>query len=134
MPKNRMLIVLLLMLCNSFIFAFSEEKTPTKKEIESLTIEANNLLEEGLYEKSLIKSRLALQYAYMIMDNELIAKCYKTIAANVDELNEADKAFYYYTKSLFYANKSTNIALKNSLNNNLGNIYCFDKKEGRFNN
>jgi two-component system NarL family sensor kinase len=129
MPKNRMLIVLLLMLCNSFIFAFSEEKTPTKKEIESLTIEANNLLEEGLYEKSLIKSRLALQYAYMIMDNELIAKCYKTIAANVDELNEADKAFYYYTKSLFYANKSTNIALKNSLNNNLGNIYCFDKKE-----
>ena len=124
-----MLIVLLLMLCNSFIFAFSEEKTPTKKEIESLTIEANNLLEEGLYEKSLIKSRLALQYAYMIMDNELIAKCYKTIAANVDELNEADKAFYYYTKSLFYANKSTNIALKNSLNNNLGNIYCFDKKE-----
>ena len=129
MPKNRILLVLLLILCHSVILAFSEEKIPTKKEISALTIDANNLLEAGLYEKSLIKSRLALQYAFMIRDNELIANCYKTIAANVDELNEADKAFYYYTKSLFYANKSNNRTLKNSLNNNLGNIYCFDKKE-----
>jgi signal transduction histidine kinase len=129
MHYNRILIVLLLILYYSAISAFSKEKVPTKKEIYLLTIDANNLLEAGLYEKSLVKSRLALQYSYSVMDNDLIANCYKTIAANVDELNEADKAFYYYKKSLYYANKTNNSNLKNRLNNNLGNIYCFDKKE-----
>lgn len=129
MHKNKILIVLLLVLCYSSIFATAKEKIPTKKEIIALSVEANNFLKDGLYEKSLIKSRLALQYAFIIMDNDLIAKCYKTIAANVDELNEADKAFYYYKKSLFYANKTNNNELKNRLNNDLGNIYCFDKKE-----
>jgi hypothetical protein len=53
--------------------------------------------------------------------------CYNTIAATFDELSEPDKAFLL-SKGLVYANRTTNDKLKNWLYNNLGNIYCFDKK------
>lgn len=91
--------------------------------------EAILLMQNGNYEKSLIKSRRALTLAIHYKDNKLIASCYNTIAANFDQLSEYDKAFFYYHKGLMYADKTNDDELKNWLNNNLGNIYCFDKKE-----
>ncbi|WP_232226259.1 ATP-binding protein [Flavobacterium sp. ACAM 123] len=91
--------------------------------------EATNLMKAGKFEKSLIKSRVALKFAIAIKDDNGIATCYNTIAATFDELSESDKAFFYYQKGLVYANRTTNDKLKNWLYNNLGNIYCFDKKE-----
>ncbi|MFD0778761.1 hypothetical protein ACFQZF_09960 [Flavobacterium myungsuense] len=86
-------------------------------------------MKSGKYDQSLIKSRYALTQCKAINDNDLIATCYNTIAANLDELNYPEKALFYYNKSLFYADKTNNDDLKNKLNNNLGNIYCFDKKQ-----
>jgi signal transduction histidine kinase len=109
--------------------AFSKNKIPTKKEIKDLITEATNLMRVEKFEKSLIKSRIALKMAISIKDDDGIATCYNTIAANFDALTEPDKAFFYYQKGLLYANRTDNDQLKNFLYNNLANIYCFDKKE-----
>lgn len=129
MSYRQIVIVLLVLLSSSTNTVFANKKKPTKKEVTTLSNEAILLMKEGSYEKSLIKSRLALSQAIRLKDNNLIAGSYNTIAANFDQLSEFDKAFYYYHKGLTYANKTNNDVLKNWLNNNLGNIYCFDKKQ-----
>ncbi|MBU0941251.1 MAG: two-component sensor histidine kinase [Bacteroidetes bacterium] len=101
----------------------------SKSEISNITNDATLLMRNEKYEKSLIKSRIALQHAIATEDDNLIAKAYNIIGANFDELSEYDKAFYYYKKGLVFAERTTNHQLKNWLYNNLGNIYCFDKKE-----
>jgi hypothetical protein len=52
---------------------------------------ATNLMKAGKFEKSLIKSRIALKFAIAIKDDNGIATCYNTIAATFDELSEPDK-------------------------------------------
>jgi two-component system NarL family sensor kinase len=129
MLRNRFLILLLLL---PFFFGnilFSQNKIPSQKEITKLVKEASNLMKEGKHEKSLIKSRIALKHAIAAKDNNATGSCYNIIAANFDELTEPDKAFFYYKKGLVYANRTNNDQLKNWLNNNLGNIYCFNKNE-----
>ncbi|MFE3847408.1 ATP-binding protein [Flavobacterium sp. LB3P45] len=86
-------------------------------------------MKDDKFEKSLVKSRIALHYAIAIKDDDLIATIYNTIGANFDEMSEFDKAFFYYNVGLVYANKTKNYQLRNWLCNNLGNIYCFDKKQ-----
>jgi hypothetical protein len=54
----------------------------------------------GKFEKSLIKSRIALKFAIAIKDDNGIATCYNTIAATFDELSEPD-AFFYYQKDWY---------------------------------
>ncbi len=129
MLHNRIVFILSLVLILVSPSLFSQNKIPSKKEITALTKNATRLMKEEKYEKSLIQSRIALKYAITIKDDNLIAMCYNTIAANFDELAEFEKAFFYYKKGMIYANKTDNNELKNWLNNNLGNIYCFDKKE-----
>jgi two-component system NarL family sensor kinase len=129
MLKDRFLLLLLILPVFLGNVLFSQNKTPSKAEINKLVQEATELMKTGKFENSLIKSRIALKYAIATKDNNAIASCYNTIAANFDELTEPDKAFFYYQKGLVYANRTNNEQLKNWLNNNLGNIYCFDKKE-----
>ncbi|TDE41891.1 two-component sensor histidine kinase [Flavobacterium rhamnosiphilum] len=129
MRYKQIVIVLILLLNLSCITVFSQKKTPSKKEVTLISNEAIKLMKAGNFEKSLIKSRLVLSYAIALKDDNLIASAYNTIAANFDQLSEYDKAFFYYNKGLAHANKTDNDELKNWLNNNLGNIYCFDKKQ-----
>ncbi|MFV5692733.1 ATP-binding protein [Flavobacterium sp. LT1R49] len=129
MSLFRITIVLLLLLFFFSAPSFAQKKIRSKKEITLLAKEANKCMKEGNFEKSLVKARIALHYAIAIKDDNLIAATYNTIAANFDELAEFDKAFFYYNKGLFYANRTNNNELKNWLYNNLGNIYCFDKKK-----
>lgn len=129
MPYKQIAIVLILLLNLSCVTVFSQKKAPSKKEVTLISNEAIKLMKEGNFEKSLIKSRLVLSYAIALKDDNLIAYAYNTIAANFDQLSEYDKAFFYYNKGLAHANKTNNDELKNWLNNNLGNIYCFDKKQ-----
>ncbi len=107
----------------------AQTKTPSKTEIAAIAKEANELMRAEKYENSLIKARLALKYANTINDDDLQANCYNTIAANFDDLGEYNRALFYYKKGIIHANKTNNNHLKNWLNNNLGNIYCFDKKD-----
>lgn len=101
---------------------------PTTKEIKKLTISAVKLREAGDFEKSLLTSRLALQRAIAINNSDLIAENYSTVAANFNALVEFDKAIFYYEKALVFAKETENDSLKQRLNNNLGNVYCFEKK------
>lgn len=125
--RINIVFLLLLLSCNTVFSA--QEKTPPKIKITLLAKEANQYMKEGYFEKSLVKARVALQYAIASKDDNLIASIYNTIGANFDELAEFDKAFFYYNKGLLYAKKTNNYQLKNWLYNNLGNIYCFDKKQ-----
>lgn len=107
----------------------TETAIPSKKETSILVKRASNYLIESDYEKSFATARLALKQAIAIKDDYLIAKCYNTIASNYDDLSEYDKAIFYYEKGLVHANKTANDTIKNALNNNLGNVYCFEKKQ-----
>lgn len=129
MPKRLFFSFLLLLLYFCSPSAFAQEKTPSFAHITQEVKEANALMKAGFFEKSLVKSRLALRHAIAIKDDNLIASSYHTIAANFDQLSEYEKAFFYYNKGLIYANKTNNDGLKNWIYNNLGNIYCFDKKQ-----
>ncbi|WP_367752615.1 response regulator [Flavobacterium sp. WC2430] len=99
---------------------------PSRKEIVNLTNKASQYLQEFNFEKSFATARKALKHSIDAKDDILIAKSYNTIAGNYDELSEYDKAIFFYKKGLFYANKTSNDTVKNSINNNLGNIYCFE--------
>jgi two-component system NarL family sensor kinase len=130
MLQNRFLFLLSFVLL--FFFSessFAQKKVLTKKEITLLINNASTELNNGEYEKSLLKSRVALEQAISIKNYDLIANSYLIIAANFDELTEPSKALFYYNLGLSYAKKTNNNILKNQFYNNLGNIYCFDKKE-----
>lgn len=128
MPQIR--IVLLIILWFSFLGnAFGQTQLPTKKVIDKLTNQATKLRESGNFEKSLLISRLALRKALAIHDNVLIAENYNNVAANYNDLVEFDKAIFYYNKALIYANLTQNDTVKQRINNNLGNMYCFEKKK-----
>jgi two-component system NarL family sensor kinase len=129
MLQIRIVLLLLLFLNSLGSPVFSKEKIPSKQEIKNLATKATVLLKLKKYEKSLIQSRTALKYAIAIKDDNLIATCYNTIAANFDEMSEFEKAYFYYKKGILYANRTNNSELKKWLNNNLGNVYFFDKKE-----
>lgn len=129
MPRMRIFFLLIFFLncvCSS---AFTQSETISEARINRLVKQAWDDFKDSNFEKSLITSRVALNYATTIKNNALIAKSYKIIAGNYSELSEFDKAIFFYNKSLFYANKTNNDSIKYSLHNNLGNIYCFEKKQ-----
>ena len=125
--KFRMFLLLLLFLnfCGNEVTAQEKNRT----EILQLIEKAYNYMDHGDYERSLVTSRLALQHSIDTKEEGLIAHSYLIIAANFDELAEPEKALIYYKKGIVHAQKSNNSALINKFNNNLGNIYCFDKKQ-----
>jgi signal transduction histidine kinase/ActR/RegA family two-component response regulator len=123
-------LVLLFILLNSFsTILFGQTKIPSKSEIRNTTKLAVKYLNSEKFEKSLETARLSLNSATIIKDDYLIAASYNIIAANFDALSDFDKAIFFYKKGLTYANKTDNDTIKNYLNNNLGNVYCFEKKE-----
>lgn len=125
----RIFLFLLLFLNFFSNLAVAQSEPVSEARINRLIKQAWNDFKESNFEKSLITSRVALNYANTAKDNNLIAKAYKVIAGNYNELSEFDKALFFYNKGLYYANKTDNDSLKYSLNNNIGNIYCFEKKQ-----
>ena len=129
MPQIR--IVLFIVLWFNFLGTslIGQTQSPSKKEINKLNDSATKLRESGDFEKSLMISRIALPKAISIKENILIAEIYNNIAANFNSLSEFDKAIFYYDKALVYANFTQNDSIKQRVNNNLGNMYCFEKKK-----
>lgn len=129
MPHIRTVLFLFILL-NLFSNTITgQTKTPTKREIIKLTDQAHNYRLAGNFEKSLFVSRLALRKAFIAKMHYFISVNYNTIAANYNELAEFDKAIFYYNKGLVFANLTNNDTLRERLNNNLGNMYCFEKKQ-----
>lgn len=129
MLHKRIYCLLLVLIFCSTNFLFSQTKSSLQSETEALTNEATRLMRAENYEKSLILSRQSLNKAIFLKDDNLIAISYNNIATNFDQLAEYEKALFYYKKGIIHANRTNNNHLKNWINNNLGNIYCFDKKE-----
>ncbi|MBF7092389.1 response regulator [Flavobacterium sp. ALJ2] len=128
MPKVRIVLILFWMICfGESVIAKTE--LPSEQQISKTAEKALKYLKESDFEKSLIVSRVALQQALIVKNNNLIAVSYNIIAANYNEFSEFDKAIFYYNKALSFANRTTNNVLKNKINNNLGNMYCFEKKQ-----
>ena len=122
--------LLLFFLLNSFsISVYAQSKSPAKKEMQETVQLSLKYLNSEKFEKSLEAARLSLQYATAQKDNYYIAASYNIIGANYDGLSEFDRAIYFYKKGLNYANLTASDTLKNYINNNLGNVYCFEKKE-----
>jgi len=95
--------ILVLFLLNSFSDnLFAQTKTPSKPEIKKLAKDAVAYLNVANFEKSISTSRQVLHYATSIKDDYLIAVSYNTIAANLDELSEYDKAIFYYNRFFAY--------------------------------
>ena len=108
---------------------FAQTKNLSKEQISKLAKQAKQYMRDSNFEKSLIISRQVLREATNINDNSLIATSYNIIGANYNYLGEPDKAISFYKKGIFYAHKTDNDTIKYRLNNNLGNMYCFEKKQ-----
>ncbi|MEO8238440.1 MAG: response regulator [Flavobacterium sp.] len=128
MPRTWIFLCVLLLncFCNS---AIAQSKEISDARINELISQACLHFNKSNFEKSLINSREALNYAFLKKDDFLIADCYRIIADNYNELSEFDKAIFFYNKSLSYANKINADSIKYNIYNNLGNIYCFEKKQ-----
>lgn len=129
MYQIRIVLFVLLLLNSLSDNLFAQTKLFSKKEIRKLTDQASQYLKDANFEKSLESSKLALHHSISTNNSYYTTISYNTIAANYAELAEFDKAIFFYNKGLFYANRTNNDTLKNHINNNLGNIYCFEKKQ-----
>jgi signal transduction histidine kinase/ActR/RegA family two-component response regulator len=129
MLQIRIFILSLFLLSPFSNNSFAQSKVPSKVEIKKTVNLAVKYLHSENFEKSLATARQSLHDATIIKDDYLIAVSYNVIAANLDELAEFDRAIFYYKKGLTYANKTNNDIIKNYINNNLGNVYCFEKKQ-----
>ena len=124
------IVLLVLLILNFFSDTLvAQTDTFSKKEIKRLTDQASHYLKAANFGKSLEISKIALHQAIRVNDFSSITVSYSTIAANYSELAQFDKAIFFYNKAILYANKTNNDTLINKINNNLGNIYCFEKKQ-----
>lgn len=128
MPRTWIFLCVLLLncFCNS---AIAQSKEISDAKIDELISQACLDFNKSNFDKSLINSREALNYAFLKKNDFLIADCYRIIADNYNELSEFDKAIFFYNKSLSYANKINADSIKYNIYNSLGNIYCFEKKQ-----
>lgn len=129
MPPIRIVLIIALWLNSVGTAIIGQTSSSSKKEISKLITSAIKHREAGDFEKSLLISRIALRKAILSRDNVLIAENYNNVAANFNALAEFDKAIFYYKKALNYANLTQNDTIKQRVNNNLGNMYCFEKKK-----
>jgi signal transduction histidine kinase/ActR/RegA family two-component response regulator len=129
MPRMRIFFLLYIVLNCCINSATAQSEKLSEAKVDKLVKQALQEYREAYYEKSLITSRLALNSATAIKENALISRAYTIIAANYNELVEVDKAIFFYQKSLIYANKTDNDSIKYNIYNNLGNMYCFEKKQ-----
>lgn len=127
MPPIRLLIALIF---SGFSFAvFSQTELYNVKEATELTDKAEDFYNQLNFKESMLTAREALKHAIYLKDSYLIARSYNIIASNFDELSENDIAINNYKTALVYARKTGSDSLQSVLNNNLGSMYCFEKKQ-----
>ena len=110
-----------------FQFCFSQEQVHSKKQVEKMLIEAGDAFFKIEIDKSLNLSKTALNDAYKLNDNVLIAKAYNVIGLNFNEFFDFNRSITYYKNALKYANQTTNDTIKDWIYNNLGNVYTIQK-------
>ncbi|MGL2994598.1 response regulator [Flavobacterium sp. TSSA_36] len=127
MLRNRIVLAFFLVifsLCN----LIASNKAAAQKALINQSKEANSYFRDNNFEKSLLLAREVLKKALQTKNNELVAASYNLIGCNYNEFSEFDKAIEYFNKSLHYAKIVANDTLQFKAFNNLGNVYCFSKK------
>lgn len=124
--------IVLILIFGIYLFgghSFAQTKVYSQQEITKLNDKASRYLKNANFEKSLNISKVALRSAMISNDLRSTAISYTIIAGNYAEMAEFDKAIFFYNKSLSYAQETNNDTLRKKIFNNLGNIYCFEKKQ-----
>ncbi|GAA4054437.1 ATP-binding protein [Flavobacterium chungnamense] len=120
-------IVFLLIAFLGSQFFFSQEQVRSKKEIENLLANAGSAFFNLDVDKSLKLSKTALDNAYKIKDDALMAKAYNIIGLNFEEFYNPDKGFEYYQKALKHVELAKNDSIRDWVNNNIGSYYSYRK-------
>lgn len=110
-------------------FGQTKSKTETETEINKLIDDAIDFWYNDQYDLSLRDAKKALDKSITLNNANLIAESYNVIGVNFDDLVMLDKALFYYTQGLKFAQKTNNSVLKSKLNNNIANIYFFEQKK-----
>lgn len=126
MQTNRLNLILLFFLL-IFQGVQAQSESISRNSIFDLLSKSGEHLNKLECNKSLDYAKRALNKAYEIEDNQLIARSYNLIGLNFEEFSDYKKAAGFYNKGIKYANKTKNDTLKGWLHNNLGNLYCFRK-------
>jgi signal transduction histidine kinase/ActR/RegA family two-component response regulator len=121
----------ILLLFTFTFFQVAVSQTKSKKEIEKLLIDAGDALFNLDVDKSLKLSKSALNDAYEIKDDALMAKAYNVIGLNFDEFYDPEKGLTYFNKALYHANKADNDSIRDWVYNNLGNYYSCRKNNSK---
>ncbi len=108
---------------------FAQTKEASIQEVHKLLKKASYYYDKNDFENSLILSRKALKESCVLKNDTLTAHLYNAIAINFHSLSDFDKAVFFYNRGLMIANRTNNDHIKSNINNNLGNLYCFQKKE-----
>ncbi len=101
----------------------------SKKEIEKTLMEAGTAFFSLDVDKSLKLSKIALDNAYKINDDALMAKAYNVIGLNFEEFYNPDKGLDYYLKALKHAELAKNDSIQDWVNNNIGSYYSYRKND-----
>lgn len=125
-PNRNVLTFLLFFL---YVFNLSAKNgVYDRKQLLQKSKQANEYFKAHDFEQSLLLAREVLKKGLQTKDDYLIAATYNIIGCNYSEFSEYDKSIEYFNKSLLYAKKASNDTLKFKAYNNLGNVYCFNKK------
>ena len=108
-----------------FQISFSQNTTPTKKEIKKILSQSGEYFYNLECEKSLVLAKKALSEAHKINDHLSMARAYNIIGLNFQEFSDVDQSLSYFKKALYHANLSKNDTIQNSVNNNMGSIYSY---------
>lgn len=119
-------IILLIVLT---FFQLAVAQVQSKKEIEKTLSDAGVAFLNLDVDKSLKLSKTALDNAYKIKDDALMAKAYNIIGLNFEEFYNPDKGFDYYKKALKHAELAKNDSIRDWVNNNIGSYYSYRKND-----
>ncbi len=92
-----------------------------------MLMDAGNAFYNLDVDKSLKLSKVALDNAHKIKDDELMAKAYNVIGLNVEEFYDPVKGLSYYQKALYHANLANNDSVRDWVYNNIGSYYSYRK-------
>jgi len=127
MPQNCYFFWFALLL--SINGSFSQSNPSKSQEAYNYLVISDSLLFKAEYNASLEYSSMALNIALELNDPNLMALAYNSIAGNMEEILEFDKALLYYKKSINSLEKTKNDSLYVWVYNNIGNVYLNQKKE-----
>lgn len=127
MPQNCNLFWLAFLL--SIKFSFCQTQPSKYQEAFDFLVISDSLLFKADYNTSLEYSSKALNIAFELNDKDLMALAYNSIAGNMEEILEFDKALHYYKKSINSLKTTGNDSLYVWVYNNIGNVYLNQKME-----